>query len=107
MNTLFDLSHPDQPATVLARTADPPTSKLAAREIAADLPRREAWAIECVRQTPGLTAKELEARHGGGNELHKRLRQCERKQLLRNGETRACSITGPPATSTGRVTSAS
>ena len=95
--TLLDFI-PD-PAT-LARAEHPATSHQAAAEVAPHVGALERWAAARVAETPGLTASELEARHGPmpARKLGKRLCGCERRGLVRRGGPRACTVSGRSAT---------
>lgn len=84
---------------ILARPADPVTSYQAAQAILKDLPRLIEWTASCVRQTPGLTQRELGARHCPEDlrKIGRRLAECARRGVVRRGMSRKCSITGRQA----------
>ena len=81
----------------LVRTSDPPESHQAVREIVADGThgRMLHVALDAVKETPGLTANELEVRHGyRDGQLRKRLTELESLGLVRRGPVRRSEITG-------------
>jgi hypothetical protein len=94
---LFDTTSPDM--TPLFRATDPETSRLAAAEIADHLPELHAWALDCVRESPGLTQRELGAKYCPEDlrKIGRRLGELVRRGLLREGDARSCSITGRAA----------
>lgn len=83
----------------LARATDPATSHQAAAEIAPALGELQEWAAACVRESPGLTQRELGARYCPEDlrKIGRRLAECDTLGLVRRGEARACSITGRKA----------
>lgn len=83
----------------LARRTDPETSHQAAAAIAAAVPELCEWAAACVRESPGLTQRELGAKYCPDDlrKIGRRLGEAADRGLVRRGETRACSITGKKA----------
>ena len=79
------------------RNNDPPTSALAGRDAEADGSARQhrAMCFDTVMQTPGLTAREIEDRLG--IKAHKRLPELRADGVVRNGQTRACTVSGRQA----------
>lgn len=79
------------------RNTDPPTSALAGQEVEADglAQRHRAMCLETVMQKPGLTAREIEDRLG--IKAHKRLPELRRAGMVRNGQTRICTVSGKQA----------
>ena len=76
------------------RNNDPPTSVIAGKQITASGTRKRhrLMCLNAVNQTPGLTAREIEARIG--IKAHKRLPELRASQVVCNGPPRHCSITG-------------
>lgn len=84
----------------IARTTDPATSHKAAARItrSGSRERRMDVFVRLVRETPGLTAAELSARHKESQyEASKRLSDAFRAGLINRGVPRACSVTGHDA----------
>lgn len=80
----------------MARIADPETSHAAAEAIQAKLPELHRWTVQCVRETPGLTAGELGQRWCATDprKIGRRLHECEEMGWLRRGPSRNCSKSG-------------
>ena len=80
----------------LARSGDPSTSHQAAEAL--DVTRAEQTALMMVRRFPGKTGMELDVEYramgGSLGAIHKRLRELERRDLLREGPVRRCTISG-------------
>lgn len=76
------------------RKTDPITSFLAGLDcyIAGTAIRHGHLCLRAVTATPGLTAREIEARIG--IKAHKRLPELRTAGLVRNGKPRLCTITG-------------
>lgn len=74
----------------LSRCTDPETSKKAAATLALDNMRGRA--LDAVRTHPGWTARELDQHCGW--DVHKRLCELARLELIRRGDTRKCRATG-------------
>jgi hypothetical protein len=83
----------------LARKADPETSKAAGRAAGKRLTRLHRWAVRCVAETPGLTQRELGAKHcpDDPRRIGRRLAECDRLGLLVRGPARKCSVSGKRA----------
>jgi hypothetical protein len=79
------------------RRCDPPTSALAGRHVrACGMARRHRdLCLAVVKRQPGLTAREIEAHLG--IKAHKRLPELRAEGLVRNGATRACTVSGRQA----------
>lgn len=84
----------------LARASHPQTSADAAESIVGTLAAAIAFAVRCVRETPGRTRRELAAIHCPEDEgrVGKRLDGACKMGLLRRGEPRRCDVTGRMAT---------
>jgi hypothetical protein len=80
----------------LARATDPETSHEAARTVAAAVGELQEWAAACVRQSPGLTQRELGALYcpTDPRKIGRRLAECERLGMVRRGVARVCSVSG-------------
>ncbi len=85
----------------LARNSHPETSHEAADAMSPeDIESLEKWAVKCVIESPGLTAAELEMKYGTTRDrckITRRLRECARKGLLRDGEARKSKTSGKKA----------
>jgi len=79
----------------IARTTDPATSQIAAREIAPSLSGYRAMFVERLRELGEATANEVS---GGNESIRKRARECQRLGLIVEAGTRACRNTGKQAT---------
>jgi len=79
------------------RNNDPPTSAMAAHEEKDSglVKQHQAMCLETVRDMPGMTAREIEARLG--IKAHKRLPELRRGGMVRNGRPRRCTVTGRQA----------
>jgi len=79
------------------RNTDPATSALAGRDMEQSGTARQqrAMCLAAVTETPGLTAREIEARLG--IKAHKRLPELRADGLVANGETRTCTVSGRQA----------
>jgi len=88
------VSVPD--AKVLARTTDPDTSHEAATHIVDSLAKLHTWVIECIKQRPGMTAKELASVFSSDDErrLGRRLKECWKYGWITPGPKRPCQVTG-------------
>lgn len=77
---------------VLARSGDPVTShEAAAYTVGTGLrAKQQQRVLDMIRQTPGLTARELAARHGVDDirDINRRLPELEQQGLARPGEPR-------------------
>jgi hypothetical protein len=93
--SLFDEPEDDAP-NALARSSDPATSQDAGVAIAPYVADLQVWTGDCVRKSPGLTARELAQIYcpTDPRKLGRRLAECERLGLVRRGEARACSVSG-------------
>lgn len=81
----------------LSRATDPTESHRAAAEITADGTRSRMLlaAVEAVKNSPGLTANELEERHGyRDGQLRKRLKEAEERKLVKRGPSKRSAVTG-------------
>lgn len=82
----------------LHRADDHPNSVSAAERMTGErLTRAQQRALDAVRQYPGKTRNELNRLAAPVNSpeaISKRLRELERAELIVEGETRRCSITG-------------
>jgi len=79
------------------RHNDPFTSVLAGRavEVSGSGRHHRALCLHAVSRTPGLTAREIEARLG--IKAHKRLPELRRLELVHNGPARFCTVSGKQA----------
>ena len=79
------------------RTTDPPTSVRASIEMenSGSAARQRTACLDAVAATPGLTAREIEARIG--IKAHKRLPELREAGLVRNGPSRLCTVSGKRA----------
>ena len=79
------------------RNTDPATSALAGHDMEQSGTARQqrALCLAAVTETPGLTAREIEARLG--IKAHKRLPELRADGLVDNGETRTCTVSGRQA----------
>ncbi len=79
------------------RRCDPPTSAMAARHMKSCgyAQRQRDLCLAVVRQQPGLTAREIEARIG--IKAHKRLPELRAEKLVANGPARPCTVSGRQA----------
>lgn len=79
------------------RKHDPPSSKLAGRYVQASglAQSQRDRCLAVVKRIPGLTAREIEDRLG--IKAHKRLPELRFDGLVRNGQVRACTISGRQA----------
>jgi hypothetical protein len=79
------------------RNTDPHTSALAGRQVRACgcTKRHRDLCLTVVKRQPGLTACEIEARIG--IKAHKRLPELRADKLVRNGPSRACTVSGRQA----------
>lgn len=86
------------PSRGLARRTDPATSHEAAEKV--DLAKGEWLALEAVRDCPGWTARELDARFAPKSDraIGKRLCLLERSGKVYRGVRRRCRVTGNNAT---------
>ena len=95
---LFDNCADDcpDPAKPLYRRGNPETSREAAESAVPTLGERQRWAAECVRQRPGLTARELAAVYcpDDPKRIDRRLGECEKLRTVRRGDPRTCSRSG-------------
>lgn len=89
----------ERPARTLARSDDPTTSEEAAEEIQDHLPRLQKWALDCVKESPGKTQRELGALYCPEDlrRIGRRLNEAVEAGRIRTGDKRACSITGKRA----------
>ena len=92
---LFDRFH----EPIIARDSDPESSHDAAADLTANqcvkLRGMQLLVQKLVQANPGLTGRELDAKHGDTQgQCHKRLKELERKGAIRCGEMRKCSISG-------------
>lgn len=81
----------------ISRQGDPDTSRRAEREITQDGTRSKACqaALTLVKMFPGMTSNELENQIGvSDGRVRKRLRELERRGLIRRGEARVSEVTG-------------
>lgn len=85
----------DSAPSPLARGSDPVESHLAAEGIAESIGQLQAWAVECVTQSPGKTAMELARIYCGDDprRIGRRLGECVKRGLIAKGSSRECSIT--------------
>jgi hypothetical protein len=83
----------------VARKTDPWTSHAAGAQIRDHLPALQQWVVECVTATPGLTQRELGAKHCPDDlrRIGRRLNECVKADLIAVGGTRKCSISGRSA----------
>jgi len=79
------------------RSSDPETSALAGHqmEVSGSARQQRALCLAAVTETPGLTAREIEARLG--IKAHKRLPELRADGLVANGDTRTCTVSGRQA----------
>ena len=105
---LFDWTEPDTPSTDpprtpsgrrLARKDGPETSRLAAEAIAGSVGELQRWAVRCVTESPGLTARELAQRYcpSDPRRIGRRLGEAAVAGLLRRGPARVCMVSGHKA----------
>ncbi len=75
-----------------ARRTDPDQSHEGAAKARINFTEKRKWVYNCITATPGLTSNELAEIHCPGIErkIGRRLRECERLGLLREGSVRAC-----------------
>lgn len=80
----------------LRRNTDPIESHLAAYEMCPHLGKLQRWVADCVRRSPGRTAKELAAIYAPDDppKIHRRLSECEELGLVVRGVARRCNRTG-------------
>lgn len=81
----------------LARATDPETSNESAAAMThTKLAALHRWAVQCVTERPGLTAAELAVIFCATDprKIGRRLVECVRKELIKTGEPRKCSVTG-------------
>lgn len=90
---------PTDPKT-LARTGDPDTSKRAASEVSDAVAAIQRWAADCVRKSPGLTARELAELYcpTDPRKIGRRLPECCDLGTVVRGESRTCKVSGKKAT---------
>jgi hypothetical protein len=83
----------------LHRRSDPDTSREAAEQVASHITADRAYALACVTEMSGCTARELEAHYGVHPEgkVRKRLVDLERVGLVYRGVKRRCRINGTKA----------
>jgi len=91
---------PDDPDRPLARKSHPETSHEAASQIRASLAALHRWTADCIRQTPGLTARELAQRYcpTDPRKIGRRLNECEDLGMIVRGVVRVCRVSGRRAT---------
>ena len=96
----FDFEPPvgyvPQKAHTMVRSTDPSTSKQSAKEFAGNVARIDAWAIECVTETPGKTQRELGEIHCPDDQrrVGRRMSYLAGLGLIRRGDARKCTISG-------------
>ena len=96
--TLFPESTPHHNETFhLARRDDHPNSVAAAERMSGErLTKSQEFALDAVRAFPGRTGNELNKLRSPAkspDKVRKRLRELERAGLIREGETRRCTVT--------------
>ena len=79
-----------------ARNSDPEQSHEGAMKARFNFTEKRKWVYNCISATPGLTSNELAEIHCPGIErkIGRRLRECTRLGLLREGPVRTCRVTG-------------
>jgi len=83
----------------LARPAHPLTSHLAASDIRPHVAKLHRWAAQCVRESPGLTQRELGAKYCplDPRKIGRRLCEIERMGWIKRGGSRRCTVSKHPA----------
>jgi len=91
-----DLFAPTPEPRKLARVEHPPTSLLAAKSIAAQLPDLRRRALALVIRFPGRTSRALAdiAQDRDIRTIGRRLGELERAHLVKRGPVQKCPITG-------------
>ncbi len=93
---LFRGAEPPQPRTPAARTGDPWTSHVAAREVTKNGIRdgQARDVLFALREKPGATTAELAKRSGiDRHAVARRMPELEKLELVRRGEPRKCRAT--------------
>jgi hypothetical protein len=83
----------------LARATDPRTSKDAAADVLPRLGELQAFVLQLVKATPGLTSNELARRHhiNDPRTVNRRLGELEGLGLVVRGTPRPCDVSGKAA----------